>query len=323
MTLFGQEAEKIQIEVFAALALGLAARKVPAYDTRFSRHDFTRPQLVACLVIKAAHGLTYRGIHQLLRQSPGLREAIGLRSVPHYTTLESYANAGQLAQIVQGLLDALMLEIGKGERPVVDEAAMDSTGLSVTTASVYFEEVKQSGEAGPIGTPGQSGETRTPENTEAAKRRADHRRRHNAPFIKVSVAVLCGLILPAAVVVTVGRSPDNTQSKDVVNDLARRVSVKRLYADKGYDGEPLHALCRETHGIESFIPPIPKTADGSVRTRYRSMMNPLPRSYANRSHVEAFFSGMKRTAGSGLRARTDAARIAEALLRVIAYGIRR
>lgn len=308
MTLFEPLEDPSAVDRLARLALVLAARRVPAYDSRFSRRDYTRPQLMACLIIKAAHGLTYRGVSELLRGSASLREALGLRSAPHFTTLEGYANSGQMQEVVHQLLDELMLHVGKGERPRVEEVAMDSTGLAATTASIYFDQVRR-------------GRAQASEAT--GKTGIADQRRHNAPFIKVSVVVLCGLLLPAALVVTVGRSNDNGQSPELVEQLARRVVTQRLYADAGYDGEPLHTLCRERFGIASYIPPVPKTRDGSIRTRYRAMMRPLPDGYRRRSHVEAFFSAMKRTGGSALRARSRPAQLAEAALRVLAYGIRR
>jgi hypothetical protein len=271
------------------LALRLAARRLPAYASRYSRKDFTQPQLLACLVIRGAHGLTYRGVSEVLRNTPGLVAALGLSKVPHYTTLESFANSGDLRPLVDEMIAELLLALGDGQPPEVEELAMDSTGFSATASSAYF----------------------------------DQKRRHRGPFVKVSASVICGLFLPASLVVSWGRSNDQTQAPAVIAKAAANVRARRLYADAGYDGEPTHRLCRERLGIESFIPPVPKTRDGSIRTRYRSMMNPLPPGYRRRSHAETFFSAVKRTAGSALRARSRRAQFNEVALRVLGYAIRR
>lgn len=312
MNLFSSESESpTGMERTAALAVRLASRRVSDHDSRFSRKDFTRPQLLACVLLRAAYGLTYREIAELLSLSPALREVIGLRRTPHFTTIESHANADGMDELVQTLLDELMLVIGDGRTPTVPDVAMDSTGLGITGASAYFEEARQKKRSGrkPPRSPGVS---------EAA-----HQRRHNAMFVKVSVIVLCGSLLPAAVKASMGRSNDNAQSHQLVEQMSRRVRVSTLYADAGYDGEPLHRRCRERHGIRSFIPAVSHAPDGQVKTPYRSQMTSMPAEYARRKHVESFFSALKRTTGPTLGARRPDRQLREAVLRVLAYGIRR
>ena len=93
--------------------------------------------------------------------------------------------------------------------------------------------------------------------------------------------------------------------------------------DGGYDAEKVHAFCRDGWGVASFIPPVPKTRDGTVRTRHRARMTRLPRSYGRRWHAESFVSGFKRSTGDQLTARSEAALFTEAALRLLAYAIRR
>ena len=68
-----------------ALAVGRAA--LPAYGSRFSRRDYTQPQLFALLVLKQFLRVDYRGVVVLLAEWRDLRDALGLRKVPHYSTL--------------------------------------------------------------------------------------------------------------------------------------------------------------------------------------------------------------------------------------------
>jgi hypothetical protein len=69
----------------AALATGQAA--LPAYSSRFSRHDYTQPQLFALLALKQFLKTDYRGVVALVAEWTDLRRALGLKTVPHYSTL--------------------------------------------------------------------------------------------------------------------------------------------------------------------------------------------------------------------------------------------
>ena len=68
-------------------ALGTGQRALPAYSCARSRHDFTQPQLFALLTLKQLLQLDYRGVVALLAEWRELRRALGLRKVPHYSTL--------------------------------------------------------------------------------------------------------------------------------------------------------------------------------------------------------------------------------------------
>lgn len=68
-----------------ALAAGEAA--LPQYASRFSRHDYTQPQLFALLVVRQFLRTDYRGVVALTAEWRELREALGLDKVPHYSTL--------------------------------------------------------------------------------------------------------------------------------------------------------------------------------------------------------------------------------------------
>lgn len=74
-----------------ALAAGEAA--LPSCGSRFSRHDFTRPQLFALLVLRQFLRTDYRGIVALAAEWQDQREALKLDRVPHYSTLGHAAPA--------------------------------------------------------------------------------------------------------------------------------------------------------------------------------------------------------------------------------------
>jgi hypothetical protein len=82
-----------------ALAVGRVA--LPAYSSRFSRHDYTQPQLFALLALKQFLKTDYRGLAVLLTEWSELRRALGLKKVPHYSTL-CYAERRLLAGAEKG-----------------------------------------------------------------------------------------------------------------------------------------------------------------------------------------------------------------------------
>ncbi len=68
-------------------ALRLAQESLPAYSSKFSRKDYTQHQLFALLTLKTFFKTDYRGLTQMLLDFAELRDELGLRGVPHYSTL--------------------------------------------------------------------------------------------------------------------------------------------------------------------------------------------------------------------------------------------
>ncbi len=69
----------------AAYALATACLK--AHQSKFSRKDFTGPQLFACLVLREHQKKSYRGVVALLKDCPDWCLDIGLKKVPDHNTL--------------------------------------------------------------------------------------------------------------------------------------------------------------------------------------------------------------------------------------------
>jgi len=286
----------------ARLARDTAEDALPPYSHPKSPHTFTQPQLMACLVLRAATATTYRGLVEVLAVSPPLLAALGLRRLPHYSTLKRFADRAASEEAVAAMLAALLARVWRADRPPGGalgdgpvEIALDSTGLETTSASAHYL-------------------------TRAGKTRSR--------YVKASVAVVCGALVCCGLVMDWGPSNDKRQAAALIDraEAARRaagVPVGRVLADAGYDGEWVHARLREEWGVGSAIGLAVRRQDGSVGGRYRSEMDPRPAGYGRRWHVESFLSGLKRTTGSALRARGERALFAEASLRVLAYSVRR
>ena len=86
-----------------ALATGRAA--LPEYGSRYSRKDYTQPQIFALLVLRQFLRTDYRGVVALVAEWSELRHTLGLSKVPHYSTL-AYASHRILADAEAGGLSS-------------------------------------------------------------------------------------------------------------------------------------------------------------------------------------------------------------------------
>ena len=71
----------------AKTALNTAQESLPAYSHPFSPQRFTQHQLFAILVLRQFLKTDYRGIIQMLKDFSDLRKVLGLKKIPHYSTL--------------------------------------------------------------------------------------------------------------------------------------------------------------------------------------------------------------------------------------------
>lgn len=74
------------------IGFACARRALPSFSHRYSPRKFTQHQLFACLTLKEFMKLDYRGVMQLLIDSPDLCRVIELAKVPHWTTLQKAAD---------------------------------------------------------------------------------------------------------------------------------------------------------------------------------------------------------------------------------------
>src|SRR5437867_13321533 len=71
----------------ARVALQVATQVLPPYRSRFSKHQFTQPQLLAVLCLMRYEDCTFREAEVRLREHHELRAVLQLPAVPDYTTL--------------------------------------------------------------------------------------------------------------------------------------------------------------------------------------------------------------------------------------------
>jgi Transposase DDE domain len=281
------------IEGVAELAMKLSQPYLADYGASRSRHDFTQRQLMSCLILRAYLKTTYRGVLDVLAASASLRQCLGLEEkLPHFTTLQKFSARSQVLAIAQKLVGVIGQQAAV-QAGVPCEVAMDATGLARTTVSDYY-----------------------------CSRRGRRLRR----WVKVSAVVLCGSLLPVALVVDLNPTHDCAHARQLLAQTRALTQPARLFADAGYDAEWIHVECRENWGVESVIPPVQRRADGSLGGKWRAQMTAdyLQRAgFGRRWAVESFFSALKRTMGAALSARKPGQMIVEAAFRVLAYALRR
>jgi len=270
----------------ASLSMIVCRRHLAAYSHRMSPHVFTQAQLMSGLVLRAYLKTTFRGLTDVLKASDELRGRLGFDKVPHYSTFKKFADRVASPELINALLGQILSLVDKP----MPEVAIDATGMESSTASAHYQ--------------ARSG-----------------RQRHQ--YVKLSLAVTCTTILAVALVVSWGPTNDKTQARELLTKTAEKLRPQWLYADAGYDAEWVHQTCRMDWGVRTLIPPAVCRDDGTVGGFRRSRMTDLPPRYGKRWHAETFMSGLKRTMGSTLAARSEHALFTEAALRVLAYALRR
>ncbi|MEO6434705.1 MAG: hypothetical protein ABIP55_02950 [Tepidisphaeraceae bacterium] len=91
----------------------------PDYGSRFSRHDFTRPQLFACLAVRESLRLSYRKAEAFLADVPDWLASMGMKHAPDHNTLWRAMGVLLTSRAIKRALD-LMAD---------DDAGALSTGL--------------------------------------------------------------------------------------------------------------------------------------------------------------------------------------------------
>ena len=286
------------------VALAAGREAFSDYSHVYSPKKFTRPQLFACLVLKEFEKKDYRGIAQFLEDLPDLQQVLGLKSVPHFTTLQKASKRLLKQKHVRQLIELTARPI-RGRSTRVKYAAVDSSGFDAHHASRYFI-------------------WRTAVNK---KGKEPKKRRSYKKYGKLMLIVCCATHAILAAVASSGPTPDIDQLAGILDRLPRSQRVLHLVADAGFDSGPNHALLREDHGIRSTIPPEhgrpPKDPHTLPSDKYRRLMKTRfnKKAYRKRPQVETVNSMLKRNFGAALRGRSHYSRCRDLYLRVLTHNI--
>jgi len=287
----------------ALAALDVGKEALPDYSHRFSPKVFTQAQLFACLVLKEFFRTDYRGIVAILADSPDLRQVMGLKKTPHFTTVQKASQRLLGNATVQRLLDATLTRARprsrRKRRPRVRRAALDSSGFEAHHVSHYF--VRRRAKAGKRW------------QTTTYKR-----------FPKLAVLCDCDSHLILSAVAGRGPGPDITHFQRAVVAALGRVRLGTLYADAGYDAEWVHLVGREMLDVRTIIPAgIGRPTDKPPTGHYRRLMSQRLHltSYGQRWQDETVFSMLKRRLGSAVNATTYWSQCRALMLKAVAHNV--
>jgi DDE family transposase len=284
----------------AAHAIG--QRRLPAYSHRFSPKKFTLPQLFACLVLKEFLRLDYRKLSALLEDAPSFAAAIGLKSVPHFSTFQKAADRLLLAQHARRLLDETV-EVAQRVgvlKKTVALAALDGTGFETRHITAYFVKRREKG-------------CKTSYQTTTYTR---------YPYANIVCACRSHFVL--AIVTGRGPGPDDPYFQPALRQTVRRIRVTTLLADAGFDSERAHMFARQECGIRAIIPatrgrPTTKPLRGYWRNKMKQRFP--KRQYGQRWQVETVHSMIKRVLGAALRARSYWSQSREIILKALTLNV--
>lgn len=279
-------------------ALAVAERTFAPYRHKNSPKKFTQQQLFACLVLKAFLRMDYRGIVEHLNDCPDLQQAIGLSTVPHFTTIQKAAQRLLVSSHVRRLLDRTV-QLQWRRRRRVKIAAVDSSGLEATCASAYFVKRRST-----VDSPWKSMVY------------------HDYPKLALVADTADHFVFAASA--GKGPRPDVDEFADLLREATMRMAITTIVADAGYDSESNHCVARNQFRVRSVIPPkhgrpTHKPATGHYR---RLMQTRFDRTtYCRRVQVETVVSMIKRRLGSFVRGRTYHNRCRELHLLVLTHNI--
>jgi hypothetical protein len=129
---------------FAQVARQVAETALPRYRSKYSKHTFTQPALLAVLCVMRYEDWTYRETEVRLAEHQELRDALGLAQVPDYTTLYRCLRRLEVSDFDQLLATTIQQmpppsgDDTSATGPPGTTVAVDGTGLTPGAISTFF-----------------------------------------------------------------------------------------------------------------------------------------------------------------------------------------
>ncbi len=282
---------------FARVALQVATAVLPPYRSRFSKHQFSQPQLLAVLCLMRYEDWTFRETEVRLREHRELRRALRLQSVPDYTTLYRFLKRLDEQKINQALGKAARRLGAVGHRRGRDRVAVDATGLAQGAVSTFLV------------------------------RRMYHHTKQPLPWrhwLKWLVAVDVDRQLLLAQAARTGPWNDCANLPLLVEAANQVAPIGLVLAYAEFDSERTHTYIRQQLGARSIIPAKRGKKTWRIQGVRAEMRRAFPRRpYARRALVETVFSTIKRKLSARAPGRTLFMQLRQALLLGLAYNLYR
>ena len=283
---------------FARIAVQVAKGVLPRYRSRFSKHQFTQPQLLAILCLMRYADWTFREAEVLLGEHRELRQALGLSRVPDFTTRYRF-----LQRLDEATIDRAVGETVRRLRGMRKKSrrrarvAVDATGLAQGAVSTFFV------------------------------RRMHHHGQKPLPWrhgLKwVVVADLDQQFLLSQIA---RRGPwnDCANLPTVVQAASRETRMGLVLADAEFDSERKHTYIRQQLGAQSVIPAKRGKKPWRIHGVRAEMRSAFPqRPYRRRALIESVFSSVKRQLSARAPGRSLPMQVRQALLLGLSFNLYR
>jgi len=268
---------------FTTTTVKVAKKSLPAYSSKYSKQTYTQYQHLALLCLKERLNLNYRDLVQLIELMPKIKSIIGLKRIPHFTTIPKFfqkLNSSLFEDILNKTVELFHIK-----EPWV---AVDGTGHATDQASLYYTKLKK---------------------------QSKKKRKH---YTKNQIAVDTQKQVILAQRVAKGPRHD---SKDAIPTIRKIKKYKPsgFSLDKSFDSEKIHEVIREELKAISIIPPKKRVKKGKYRLNM--LKNFDKHKYNYRNIVESVISVEKRVFGDYNASRSDRLRNKESKLRNVCYNI--
>ena len=263
--------------------------KIPLHFSRYSNKIYSNFKHLFLLVYKQFRKFTYEELLTDLASNKELRIYLGLKKLPHYTTLIKFVK-----KLSFKTLDNLVLAFKK-IIPKPKKVAIDATGISLDNASPHY--CKR------IGLP--------------------FRKR---PFMKTTFIVDIENYIILLAKQSKGHRHDTKEAKPLIKKLAKHYNPELFYADRGYDDNEIFKLVFEDLNAYPMILQrrlnVPKcNRIGAYRKLTCDVFD--YGAYLQRNKIETCNSMIKKRFGSSAKSRLCKTQKMEVAFRVIAYNIDR
>ena len=260
---------EVGLLTFARTAWQVARAVLPPYRTPFSKHHFTQPQLLAILCLMRYEDWTFREAEVRLREHGELSAALGLRSVPDFTTLYRFLKRREEARLARAVGETVRRwgRVWPGGRKRT-RVAVDATGLASGAVSTFFV------------------------------RRRHHHGQKPLPWRygrKGVVAVDWDRQCVLAQMARRGPWNDCGSLPAVVQTASQHTRIGWVLADAEFDRERNHTYIRQRLRAQSVLPAKRGKKTWRLRGVRAEMRRAFPRClYRHRALIESVFSSVKR-----------------------------
>ena len=271
---------------------------LPRYRSRFSKHQFNQPQLLAILCLMRYEDWTFREAEVRLGEHRELRQALGLGSVPDFTTLYRF-----LQRLDDVTIDRAVGETVRRLRGTRRKArrrarvAVDATGLAQGAVSTFFV------------------------------RRMHHHGQKPLPWrhwLKWVVAVDVDQQFVWSQIARRGPWNDCANLPAVVGAAAQQTRIGLVLADAEFDSERNHTYIRQQLGAQSVISAKRGKKTWRVHGVRAEMRRAFPRRvYRRRALVKTLFCSVKRKLSARAPGRSLRTQMRQALLLGLSFNLYR